>query len=103
MPARLDEHTFACIDQDDGKVCGRRAGKHVTRILLMPGAIGDDELPLLSGEKAIGYVDGDTLLALGSQSVDQKRKVDFLPLRTDPFAVALQRFELVFEDHLGIV
>ena len=47
----------------------------------MAGRIGDDKLAPVGGEEAISDVDGDALLALGSQTVDQKGEVDLLPLR----------------------
>ena len=68
-----------------------------------PGRVGDDELALLGREEAVGDVDGDALLALGGEAVDQQREVDLLPLRADPLAVGFERGELVLEDHLRIV
>ena len=61
----------------------------------MPGAIGDDELAPLGGEEAIGDIDGDALLALGGEAIDQQRKIDLGALRADPAAVAFQGVELV--------
>ena len=69
----------------------------------MAGRVGDDELALLSGEKAVRNVDRDALLAFGCKSVDQQRKVDFVALRPNLLAVGFKRGELVLEDHLGIV
>ena len=84
MPPGLDQHALARIDQDHGKVRGARPGHHVAGVLLMPRAIGDDELALLGGEEAVGDVDRDALLALGGQAIDQQGEVDLLPLRADP-------------------
>ncbi len=42
----------------------------------MAGGVGDDELALLRGEKAVGDVDGDALLALGLEAVDEEREID---------------------------
>ncbi len=50
-----------------------------------PRRVGDDELALVGGEVAVGNVDGDALLALGGEAVDQEREVDVLPLRADGF------------------
>jgi hypothetical protein len=71
--------------------------------LLVPRRIGDDELALLAGEETIGDVDRDALLALGRKPVDQQREVDLLALCAVPFAVALERGELVVENLLGLV
>jgi hypothetical protein len=42
--------------------------------------VGDDELALGGGEVAVGDIDGDALLALGLQAVDQQRQVDSSPV-----------------------
>ena len=55
-------------------------------------------LRLSRREIAVGDVDGDALLALGRQPVDQQREVESLALRAVPPAVGLQRRELVVED-----
>ncbi len=41
-----------------------------------PGRVGDDELAVGGGEVAVGYVDGDALLALGAQAVGELGEVD---------------------------
>ena len=51
--------------------------------MLVPGAIGDDELALLRIEKAVGDIDGDALLALGGKAIDQQGEIDLLPLGAD--------------------
>ena len=57
----------------------------------MARGVGDDELALLGGEEAVGDVDGDALLALGGQAVDQQREVELAAARTDLLRVALER------------
>ena len=69
----------------------------------MAGRVGDDELALVGGEEAVGDVDGDALLALGGQAVDQQGEVDLAALGADLLGVGLQRGQLVLEDHLGVV
>jgi len=64
----------------------------------MPGRIGDDELARLAREIAVGDVDGDALLALGRETIDEQREVDRRPLRAVLPAVGLERRELVVED-----
>ncbi len=53
----------------------RGAGHHVAGVLLVPGRIGQDEAPARRLEEAVGDVDGDALLALGGQAIDQQRIV----------------------------
>ena len=67
----------------------------------MARRIGDDELALRRGEITVGDIDGDALLAFGTQAVGKQRKVQVF------FAALLGRafdcVELVLEDRLGIV
>jgi hypothetical protein len=65
--------------------------------------VGDDELAPLGAEEAVGDVDRDALLALGRQAVDEQREVDLAALRAPLPAVALDRGELVLEQHLAVV
>ena len=41
------------VHQDDGQVGRRRAGRHVARVLLVPGRVGDDEFAPGGGEVAV--------------------------------------------------
>src|SRR3546814_2092047 len=54
MPPRLRQQTLACIDQDHGQVGAGRTGGHVARVLLVPRAVGHDELAPRSTEITIG-------------------------------------------------
>jgi len=63
--------------------------------LLVPGRIGDDKGTPRRGEETVGDVDGDALLALGFQAVDQQCEVDVVALSADLLAVAFQGVELV--------
>ena len=67
---------FCGVDQEHGEVGGRGAGRHVARVLLVAGRVGDDEAAPVGGEVAVGDVDGDALLALGVEAVDEQREVD---------------------------
>jgi len=71
--------------------------------LFVPRRVGDDELSAFAREEAIGDVDGDALLALGRQAVDEQSEIDLLALRPVALAVALERRQLVVEDLLGLV
>ncbi len=102
MAPGLGEHPLARVDEDHRHLGGGGAGDHVARVLLVPRRVGDDELALVGGEEAVGDVDGDPLLALGLQAVEQQGVVDILPLRADPLAVRLKGGQLVLEDHLRV-
>jgi hypothetical protein len=67
------------------------------------GRIGDDELALVGREEAVGDVDGDALLALGLQAVDQQREVDVVADVPFSWSRASSVGELVLEDQLGVV
>ena len=99
----LAQHALARVDQHDGEIGGRGAGRHVARVLLVAGRVGDDELALRRGEEAVGDVDGDALLALGLQPVDQQREIDVVAGGAVLARIALQRGKLVLEDLLGVV
>jgi hypothetical protein len=77
------------------------AGDHVAGVLLVARRVGDDELALVRGEVAVGHVDGDALLALGSQPVQQQGKVD--PLVAPLLTGLLDGGVLVLEDAVGLV
>ena len=78
MPPGLHQHALARVDQDHGELGIGGAGRHVAGVLLVPGRIGDDEGAARGREKAIGDVDGDALLALGLEPVDQQREIDIV-------------------------
>ena len=69
------QQALSRVDQDDGEVGGRGAGRHVAGVLLVARRVGDDErCAWLGGEIAVGDVDRDALLALGLEPVDQQRE-----------------------------
>jgi hypothetical protein len=57
--------------------------------LLVPRRVGDDELPLVGGEEAVGDVDCDPLLALGLETVEQEGEVELLALGPVPARIRL--------------
>ena len=85
MPSRLRQHAMPCIDKYNREVGSRGSGNHVSCVLLVAWRIGNDEFALGRGEKAVGDIDRDALLALRSKTIDEQRKIDILPLRSDPF------------------
>ena len=69
----------------------------------MSGSVGNDELASIGAEVAIGHVNGDTLLALGLQSVKQQGIVNLSCTGiAHPLAVALQGGELVLIEFLAV-
>ncbi|MNY03300.1 hypothetical protein D3C86_1359120 [compost metagenome] len=97
---RLGRHALDRIHQHDRCVAGRGAGGHVARILLMPRRISDDEAATRRRHIAIGNVDGDALLALGLQPVQQQGVIQVGPIGAEPARVAFQRRQLVLR-HLA--
>ncbi len=47
VPAGLGKHSLARVDEQHRAVGVRGAGDHVAGVLLVPGRVGDDELPPL--------------------------------------------------------
>ena len=103
MPSRLRHQPLRRIDQDHSKIAVRRAGRHVARILLMTRRISDDEMAARCREITIGDVDGDALLALGLETVEQKREIDILAGRTVLTGIALQRGHMIVEDQTLLI
>ena len=102
VATRLRDDSRACVDKDDGKVGRRAAGYHVARVLFVPRRVGNDEFPLVGREVAVCHVDGDALLALCLQSVEQQGVVYVVAGIAHALAVPLQRVELVFVDFLAV-
>ena len=103
VPARLGQQAFACIHQHHGQVGSGSASSHVACVLLVPRAVGDDELAAFGVEVAVGHVDGDALLTLGGQAIQQQGIVDFATPRTMAPAVGRQRRQLIIEQALAVV
>ena len=76
VPPRLLLDAVPRIDEQDRDVGRRCAGRHVARVLLVAGRVGQDELASRGREVAVGDVDGDALLALGPQPVGEEREVN---------------------------
>ncbi len=103
MSLGLGQHALARIHQNDGEVRRRGARRHVARVLLVTGRVGDDELALFRIEEAIGHIDGDALLALGLKTIQQQGEVDFLTCSAVLAGIALKHLDLVFEEQLGVI
>src|SRR5215831_3484449 len=103
MPLGLRQHAVARVDQSDGQLRGRSAGRHVTRVLLVPRCVGDDKGALWGRKKPMGDVNGDALLSLVPETIEKQRKVEVVSSRPEPSGVALQCAELVVEDRTALV
>ena len=98
MPPRLDQDALASVNQHDCELGVRGAGCHVAGVLLMARRIGHDEGAPRGGKETVGDVNGDALLTLGLQSVDQKREIDILAGRAVARGILDQARHLVVED-----
>ena len=103
VAARLRNDARAGIYEDNGEVGRRAARNHVARILLVSRGVGDDKLTLVGREVAIRHVDGDALLALGFQPVEQQGVVNLACAGiAHALRVALQGRELVFVEFFRV-
>src|SRR5271165_1965887 len=69
----------------------------------MARRVRDDEGARERREIAIGDIDGDALLALRLETVDQQGEIDGVLGCTEFFRVSLQRGELVVENQLLLI
>ena len=98
----LCNHPRTCIHKNDCRIGCRAAGNHIAGVLLVSRSVGDDKLSVVGAEIAISHINGDALLALRLQSVEEQRIVDVLAGITATLAVALKRIELVFINLLTV-
>ena len=103
VAAGLGLHAVTGVDQDHRQAGGGGAGGHVAGVLLVARRVGDDELALVGGEEAIGDIDGDALLPLGLQAVDQQRQVDLIAGGAAGLGGLGDGGQLILVDHLGVV
>ena len=73
VAAGLVFHAVAGIDQNNRQITSRSTGGHIARVLLVAWGIGNDKLALSGAEIAVGHINGDALLALRLQAIDQQR------------------------------
>ncbi len=99
----LRQQALARIHQQHGELGVGGAGRHVAGVLLVAGRVGDDEGAARRREIAIGDVDGDALLALGLEAVEQQREIDLLAGGAVLARVAFERAQLIVEDEVLLV
>jgi hypothetical protein len=95
---RLHQQALARIDQQHRDVRARCAGHHVACVLLVSWGVGEDEAATRCLEEAICDVDGDALIALGRQTIDQQCIVDAALHSAEAFAVPIQRRHHIIGD-----
>ncbi|CTQ77727.1 hypothetical protein LAX5112_05031 [Roseibium alexandrii] len=103
MAAGLYLQAMAGIDEKHGKIGSRGAGCHVAGVLFVARCVGHDELALVGGKEAVGHINGDALLALCFQPVDQERQIDVFADRAVFLRVPLKGCQLILEDQLGVI
>ena len=100
VAARLIAHAFGRIDDQQGGVGLRRAGDHVAEKLGVTGRVDQDDVARERAQPDLAGVDGDALVALGLQRIEQKR-----PFERHAAARAhrLERLELAVGQAAGFV
>ena len=76
MSARLSLDAMPGIDQDNRKVTGRCARRHIARILFVTWRIGNYKFSFCGRKIAISNIDCNALFALGLESIDKQCEVD---------------------------
>ncbi len=90
------------IDQQQREFGIRGAGHHVAGILFVAGRVGDDEGALRRAEIAIGDVDGDALLALGLEAIEQQCVIEIVAGGAELLRKIDQIGHLVVRDRSGL-
>ena len=103
MASCLGQYTLTGIDEHDSKIGCRGTSRHVARILRMTGCISDNEFATWCRKEAIGDINGDALLPLSLQTVNQQCEIEIVIRGTELAAVVLQRCELVLEDQFRVI
>ena len=98
VPAGLHEQALACVDQEHRQVGLGSAGDHVAGVLFVAWRVGEDETAAWGFEEAVGYIDGDALVAFGGEAIDQQGIVGAAGDGAEADAVALQRRHHVVGD-----
>ena len=99
----LREDALLRVDQDQGEVRGRGAGRHVAGVLDVSWRVGDDEAAPGGLEAAVGDIDGDALFAFRLETVDEERRVDPVSTRSPDTACRGDVGEFILEDERGVV
>ena len=100
VPAGLVAHAFGRIDHQQRGVGLRRAGDHVAQKLGMARRIDQDDVARWGAQADLAGIDGDALITLGLQRVEQER-----PFERHAAARAhrLERVELAVGQAAGLM
>ena len=91
VSAGLGDNAAARVDQHQRDVRGRRAGEHVAGVALVARGIREDERSPRRREEPVSDVDRDALLALGTQTVGDRGKIQRSPSRDIVEVIGEQR------------
>ena len=98
VAARLLLQAVTGIDQHNRRVRVARAARHVAGILVMAGAIDQDETAPRRVEVTPGHVDRDALLTFRYEAVEQKAVIELVRIARGPcraphhFALVVRKF-----------
>ena len=84
------------INQQNRDIGRRGTCRHIPCILDMTRRIRDNKLTFICRKESIGNINGDALLPLGSETVDQKGEIHFIALSTGLLRIFLNAGELIF-------
>ena len=101
MAASLFDNAMADVDKKHHHLGGGHAGDRIAGVLHVAGGIGEDEGALIRSEVAVSHVDGNALLALGTQAVNKQREVHAIEAAVS--GGALHGFDLIRENGLGVI
>ena len=73
VAARLLAHAFGGVDHQQGGIGLRRPGDHVAQELGVPGRVDQHDVARGCPQPDLAGIDGDALIALGLQRIEQKR------------------------------
>jgi hypothetical protein len=76
VPAGLVADAVPRVDEENRDIRRRRPGRHVARVLLVAGSVGQNPLAARRGEVPVRHVDGDALLALRLEPVREEREIN---------------------------
>ena len=100
VPPCLFADAFGGVDDENGGVGLRRAGDHVAEEFSMAGRVDQYDVARGGAKADLAGVDGDALIALGLQRVEQERP---FKRHAAPGADGLQVFQFAFGQAAGFV
>ena len=99
VAAAVLAHALLGVDHQHGRLGARGARDHVLQELDVPGGVDDDVVARLALEEAARGVDGDPLVLLVGERVQQERVLERL---AGPLALAPHRLQLPLRQRAGV-